>query len=289
EMLREGKRLPEHLLQHQAKRRTLLLVDDEDNIVSALKRLLRRDGYHVVTANCGAQGLQRLAEHQVDVILSDQRMPGMTGVEFLRRAKELYPDTVRMVLSGFTELQSITDAINEGAIYKFLVKPWDDERLRGHIEEAFCHKEMADENRSLGAAVAAANEELAVVNARLHRLLDAQQLQISREGNSLAMMRGLLENIPAAVIGFDVDGMVAYTNADAEHLLGEVASPLGCAANEALPAELLRAWQSSGAKHQPITIAGRRYDMACRDLDGSAHSRGSLMLLTRIGADRECD
>jgi CheY-like chemotaxis protein len=110
-LLRESKALPEHLLLRRAQQRTLLLVDDEDSIVSALRRLLRRDGYHIVTANSGAQGLQRLAENSVDVIVSDQRMPGMTGVEFLRRAKELYPDTVRMVLSGYTELQSITDAI----------------------------------------------------------------------------------------------------------------------------------------------------------------------------------
>ncbi len=79
--------------------RTLLLVDDEPNIVSALRRLFRREGYRIVTASSGAEGLQRMAEYEVDVVLSDQRMPGMTGVEFLRRAKELYPDTVRMVLS----------------------------------------------------------------------------------------------------------------------------------------------------------------------------------------------
>ena len=91
-LLRESKALPEHLLLRRAQQRTLLLVDDEDSIVSALRRLLRRDGYHIVTANSGAQGLQRLAENSVDVIVSDQRMPGMTGVEFLRRAKELYGD-----------------------------------------------------------------------------------------------------------------------------------------------------------------------------------------------------
>jgi CheY-like chemotaxis protein len=122
QMLRDDRRLPERFLTRSQRKRTLLLVDDEQNIVSSLRRLFRRDGYDIVTANSGAEGLQRLAEVNIDVIVSDQRMPGMTGVEFLRRAKELYPDTVRMVLSGYTELQSITDAVNEGAIYKFPTK-----------------------------------------------------------------------------------------------------------------------------------------------------------------------
>ena len=130
-------------------RRTLLLVDDEPSILSALKRLFRPDGYRLLTAASGAEALELLASHQVDVILSDQRMPGMTGVDFLRRTKALHPDTIRMTLSGFTDLQSIIDAVNEGAVYKFLTKPWDDDRLRGHVTQAFAQKEMADDNRRL--------------------------------------------------------------------------------------------------------------------------------------------
>lgn len=144
----------------EVRQRTLLVVDDEVSIVSALKRMLRREGYRIVTAHSAMEGLQKLTEFEVDVIVSDQRMPGMTGVEFLRRAKELYPDTVRMVLSGYTELQSITDAVNEGAIYRFLTKPWVDEQLRAHISEAFRHKEMADENRRLGQELQRKNDEL---------------------------------------------------------------------------------------------------------------------------------
>ena len=140
QMLGSGRKLPETFLTRQIKKRTLLIVDDEENVISSLRRLLRGAGYHIVTASSGPEGLARLAEHDVDVIISDQRMPGMTGVELLRRAKELYPDTVRIVLSGYTELTSITDAVNEGAIYKFLTKPWDDERLRAHVAEAFMRK-----------------------------------------------------------------------------------------------------------------------------------------------------
>lgn len=148
-MLREGRQIDPALLGRRSRERTLLLVDDEENIVAALRRLLRAEGWRVLSATSAEQALQLMARHEVDVILSDLRMPSMTGVELLRRARQLYPETIRMVLSGYTGLQSITDAINEGAIYKFLAKPWDDEQLRTHLREAFALKEMADQNRRL--------------------------------------------------------------------------------------------------------------------------------------------
>ena len=118
---------------------TLLLVDDEPGILNALKRLLRREGYRILCAESGAQGLELLATHVVQVIVSDQRMPAMTGTEFLSRVKDLYPDTVRLVLSGYSELNTLTDAINKGAIYRFLSKPWDDEKLKQEVLLAFRH------------------------------------------------------------------------------------------------------------------------------------------------------
>ena len=117
--------------------RTLLLVDDEPDILNSLKRLLRRSGYRILTAGSAAEGLELLALNDVQVIVSDQRMPIMSGAEFLSRVKSLYPETMRIVLSGYTELASLTDAINRGAIYKFVTKPWDDDELREVIREAF--------------------------------------------------------------------------------------------------------------------------------------------------------
>jgi len=151
----------------------VLLVDDEERILRTLGMLLKMQ-YRILTAGGGAQGLELLASEPVDVIISDQRMPQMTGVEFLRQVKARYPDTVRMVLSGYTELQSITDAINEGAIYRFLTKPWDDDQLRGHIADAFRSKEMADENKRLSQELAAANEQL-------RELLKLREGQLQRD------------------------------------------------------------------------------------------------------------
>lgn len=117
--------------------KVLLLLDDEPNILRALVRLLRRDGYRILTAASPEEAFVLLAEHPVQVVVSDQRMPTMTGTEFFVRVKALYPQTIRLVLSGYTDLKSVTDAINHGAIYRFLTKPWNDEELRDQVAQAF--------------------------------------------------------------------------------------------------------------------------------------------------------
>ncbi|MCQ8104544.1 EAL domain-containing protein [Methylomonas sp. SURF-2] len=127
---------------------SVLLVDDEPNILSALKRVLRRDGYEIFTAQSGEEALEILANQPVMVILSDQRMPNMTGTEFLSRVKILHPRTVRIILSGYADLNSITEAINKGEIYKFRTKPWDDDELRNDVREAFLHYESLERRQT---------------------------------------------------------------------------------------------------------------------------------------------
>ncbi|HEX3123236.1 MAG TPA: EAL domain-containing protein, partial [Rhodanobacteraceae bacterium] len=117
--------------------RTLLLVDDEQSILSALTRVMRRDGYRILTATTGREGLELLALNHVQVIISDQRMPGMSGTEFLNAVKQLYPDTMRIILSGYTDLEVVTDSVNRGAVFKFLTKPWDDKLLLDQVRDAF--------------------------------------------------------------------------------------------------------------------------------------------------------
>jgi EAL domain-containing protein (putative c-di-GMP-specific phosphodiesterase class I)/CheY-like chemotaxis protein len=137
ELLRAGRRLSFDTDTAAEAQTTLLLVDDEANILNALRRLFRREGYRILTAASGTEALELLAVNPVQVIMSDQRMPGMSGVELLSKVKELYPETVRIVLSGYSEISTVTDAINKGAIWKYITKPWDDEALVKEIRAAF--------------------------------------------------------------------------------------------------------------------------------------------------------
>ena len=124
----------------------ILLVDDEPNILQSLKRLLRHGGYRILTAGSGQEGLQLLEKHTVQVIVSDARMPGMGGIEFLDKTRERWPGCIRIMLSGYTDLEAVIQAVNRSAIYKFLPKPWEDNLLRDHIKEAFRQYELKDEN-----------------------------------------------------------------------------------------------------------------------------------------------
>lgn len=276
-LLAAGHHLPAHLLRVQKPKRTLLLVDDEPNIVSALKRVLRLDGYQILLANSGQEGLAVLAANAVDVIISDQRMPGMIGADFLRAAKDLYPKTIRIMLSGYTELQSVTDAVNEGAIYKFLTKPWDDEHLRRHVAEAFRLKEIDDENERLNLALRTVNQELARTNRSMEQLLLQKQRQIRDNEVSLNVVRELLHFIPLPMIGLDEDGMVAFINLAAETVFDHGSAIFGKEAALVLP-ELFpdgRALAGTITTH----VGAQRYQAIVHPMGSASLSRGSLITL----------
>ncbi|MBI5659279.1 MAG: response regulator [Nitrosomonadales bacterium] len=261
--------------------RTLLLVDDEENIASALTRLLRRDGYRILRANSGKEGLELLARNEVGVIVSDQRMPEMTGVEFLSRMKELYPDTVRIVLSGYTELNSVTDAINRGAIYKFLTKPWEDDLLRANVEEAFLHHELKRENARLNRELQEANEKLLLINQELEQRVEEKTREALRNLNVLQVSQDILERLPVAVVGIGEDGVIAVANQAAQQLFG-AGGLLGEVANEVLPEELLSCIASAGDGEQEpgkLRLADGKELVVCRcsRMEGVSRSRGVVL------------
>jgi len=219
--------------------RSLLLVDDEENILSALTRLLRRDGYKIYRANGGKAGLDLLQTHEVGVIISDQRMPEMTGVEFLSEVKKLYPGTVRMVLSGYTDLNSVTDAINQGAVYKFLTKPWDDELLRNNVSEAFEYFELKQDNQRLTQELQQANEKLSEINKGLQSQVAEEAGKASSNLKVLQMEQEILDGLPIGVVGVDDNGLLVMANRKALQLLGQQqAIMVGDLAQDLLPAEL---------------------------------------------------
>ena len=166
----------------------ILLVDDEVNITKALRRLLMEDEqYDIYIANSGAEALELLAEEpDIGVIVSDQRMPEMTGVEFLHRARDLVPDAVRILLTGYADIEASIAAINEGAVFRYLTKPWDDDALIQSIGEAAKNYWLVAENKRLNTLVLQQKGELEEWNSRLkHRVLD-QTAQIRTKGVELA-------------------------------------------------------------------------------------------------------
>lgn len=283
-MLREDRRLVSKLLSDTTNVRTLLLVDDDEDVVKLLQILLSRNGYRVLGTTSAEHGLTLLGENRVDVVISDQSMPGMCGAEFLRRVKEIHPDSVRIMLSGLNDLQSVTDAINEGAIYKFLSKPWDDGLLCANIEEAFRRKEMAMENRRLTQELHAANAELVRVNDELRRHLHEKSLQALRDEAALGAAQEVLQLLPWPYVGIDADGRVALASADAEALFASAAPLHGSMAAECLPDALVAWLESEADSALALEIAGSRYRVSRRRMGARSQSSGTLLTLETTAA-----
>jgi type II secretory ATPase GspE/PulE/Tfp pilus assembly ATPase PilB-like protein/FixJ family two-component response regulator len=128
---------------------TLLFVDDEESVLKALKRIFLDENYRILTAANGPEALQILTGQKVHLVVSDHRMPGMTGAQLLKETKERWPETIRIMLTGYADVQSIMGAVNEGAVYKFITKPWNDEDLRLTISLALQQYALLQENRKL--------------------------------------------------------------------------------------------------------------------------------------------
>lgn len=142
----------------------VLCVDDEPNILSSLRRLLRANGYQVLTADSGAAGLKVLAGETVDVIISDMRMPEMNGAQFLASARASWPDTMRLLLTGYSEIQAIQDAINGGEIYRYITKPWDDQEILRVLHDALERRQLVLDKARLEALTVQQNAQLRELN-----------------------------------------------------------------------------------------------------------------------------
>ncbi len=127
----------------------ILLVDDEPNLTAALVRSLDRSQFHIFTAESAQQGLMILAGNNIDVVVSDERMPGMTGSQFLAEVRKQWPNTIRMILSGQADLEAAVRAINEGEVYRFLLKPCHPKELQATILQGLQHKKLVAQSRRL--------------------------------------------------------------------------------------------------------------------------------------------
>jgi len=151
---------------------TILLVDDETSVINALYRAFRKDGYNILKADNPVDALDILKREKAHLILSDYRMPEMDGITFLREAMNLQPDAIRMILSGYAESSIIISAINDGGIYKFITKPWEDDLLKIEVRHALERYELENTNKRLIEDIESKNEYLSHVNKILADKID---------------------------------------------------------------------------------------------------------------------
>lgn len=169
----------------QASRAVILCVDDEPAILSALRRLFRTHGFAVLTAESGLAGLELLAKENVDLVISDMRMPHMDGVVFLEHVRKRKPDVLRLLLTGYADMDSVIGAINRGEIYRYIAKPWDDNDIILTVKDALAHSALLDEKKRLEAKVRAQNEELKVLNAELEHKVEARTAELRQSNVAL--------------------------------------------------------------------------------------------------------
>jgi CheY-like chemotaxis protein len=255
--------------------KTILCVDDEINVLRALKRLLRKEPIRLLTANSGAEALEIMEHNEVHLVMSDYRMPGMTGTELLSEVSTRFPDTVQVVLSGFADAASIVDAINQGHIFRFLAKPWNDEELKANLKSCLEQHELIVRNRHL-------TEELAQRNAELKSLSDRQQRLIEERTRSLQMAQEIVQCIPMPIVGVNCDGLIALANVEADRLLN---FPVGTEITRVFPIGLAEAVQrtlddpNNGREVSKAEFDFEPYIAMVVPLRQGLENRGSLVLL----------
>jgi response regulator RpfG family c-di-GMP phosphodiesterase len=137
----------------------LLYVDDEENNLTSFKATFRRI-YEIYTASSGEEGRRILENNEIEVIITDQRMPGMTGVEFLESIIGDFPEPMRILLTGYTDIQALIDAVNRGQIYRYMTKPWNEEEMKMFIRQAYEIYSLRKENKVLTKSLLQANKQL---------------------------------------------------------------------------------------------------------------------------------
>ncbi len=193
---------------------TVLFVDDEVNILKALQRLLRSQEMNVLIASRGDEALSLLEQNDVQVVISDQRMPEMQGVDLLSRVREGWPDVVRMMLTGFTDIDIAVDAINRGEIYRLITKPWNDDELRATIRQAFDHADRKAEIRRLNQVTREQNFKLQDMNRSLEGKVRARTKQLGAKHQELR--DAYVQTIGA--LANAVDAKDAYTRGHSERV-----------------------------------------------------------------------
>ncbi len=205
---------------------TVLCVDDEPSILSALKRVLRAEDCKLLQAGSGAEALALLEQQPVDVVVSDMRMPGMDGAELLARVRERWPATSRILLTGYADMKATIAAINEGQIYRYIHKPWEENELRLTVRQAAERRMLERERDALQALTQAQNEELRSLNAGLELRVQERTAELRQANDRLR--RNYLTSIKIFSNLMELrSGVLAGHGKRSAHLARKVAAAMG--------------------------------------------------------------
>ena len=193
---------------------TVLFVDDEVNILKALQRLLRMEEMNVLSASRASEAMELLEKHPCQVVVTDQRMPEMSGVDLLAKVREHHPDIVRMMLTGYTEMNVAVEAINRGEIYRLITKPWNDDELRATIRQAFDHADLKAEIKRLNQITREQNFKLQDMNRNLEGKVRDRTKQLADK--HLQLRTAYVQTIRA--LAEAVDAKDAYTRGHSERV-----------------------------------------------------------------------
>jgi len=179
-------------MEHEEK--LLVFVDDEPNILKALKRVFFEDDFIIETFTKGQDAIEFAKENDVNLIISDQRMPEMVGTELLKEFRKIHPDSMRIILTGFADMDAAVDAINNGQIYQFVFKPWNDEELRSMVLRALETFDLQQENARLLSELMQKNNELNDLNAQLGQKVKERTALIVQKNLELGKVNRTLES-----------------------------------------------------------------------------------------------
>jgi signal transduction histidine kinase len=164
---------------------TVLFVDDEQNVLNSLERLFEDEGYEVVTASSGNEALQKLDSKKVSLVISDYRMPLMNGMELLQQVKTKAPEAMRIMLTGFADMEATIDSINKSGVYRYVTKPWNDEELKIIVRDSLRQYELAEENKRLNELTRKQNQELKDLNENLEKRVEERTQEIKVKNREL--------------------------------------------------------------------------------------------------------
>jgi response regulator RpfG family c-di-GMP phosphodiesterase len=269
------------------KEHTVLLVDDEEKILHSLTRLLRKEEYRLFTASRGTEGLKIMEENDIHLVISDQRMPQMSGTDFLAIVKERYPNAMRIILTGYTDVDSITESINRGHIYKFFLKPWNDQSLRLEIKSALEQYDLIQANKRLHKKVIEQNEELRNINENLEILVKQRTKELEIQNQVLELSRAILDDLAISIIGVSAEGLIAVINQEAKCLSIngqniEIGKEINEYFSEDVKEKIVSTLETNTTQIiKNYQVAGIDYDIDVTPLSGKFRGKGVILSLKK--------